>query len=25
MAITNLTRNNFGSAIVDNPIVLVDF
>lgn len=25
MALTNLTRNNFESAIVDNPIVLVDF
>ena len=23
--LTNLTRNNFESAIVDNPIVLVDF
>ena len=25
MAITNLTKANFESAIVDNPIVLVDF
>ena len=25
MAITNLTRANFESTVVDNPIVLVDF